>query len=1078
MTTCTLPDIFVCPQKNLISCSTIHLYLFISDLHANRSMIISHSSGSFFGQLLSESYRRLIDLVAVPELPTPIQATHGTSHYKNIFIPPIGCQRLISLDDRLIIIGPRSIRHSTAPEQFRKRSIRDEGSDDTNLSSVINSYETGHVIIEMPTELPYDQSEYTYQQSHNIGPYREKWEPAGLNLGYISEEAEASHVDTVLTTASAMTRDSTLAPSLRNSVVRSRSKRRSNNASADKNNNADREEPPKKRGVGSKLNLRTSRQVLPQSIGSYPAPSAAGAASGGTEGDVLSQILGITADVPVAARPSRGSSVVGLNQRPSTFGISGTVPGSKMNVNFGRQRGQSVMKVTSKKSVAMTQPKPGSILDISPRPEQGKLFGEYRKPATQEPPRRSISKPEKEDKLPEIQTLNEQKFIEKKIASDISDNDRRLRASFGQRAQPNNVLLPVQEVGSPDSRRPSGTPSVPKAVHSSVMSAASGSALSGSAFSVISSQASKNDSLESVDLRNFQAALKKDLHLQKPGQADREKAMIQPILEYRRRSVLEETPSMAEHDRTTRSSEDRIKSDRSDSVDARYPVKIGKSSKLSVSELRISHDTGNQQSSFTMSREAHQDKRDGRSHEAVNIVPTVGKSLKQGSHMSLMDITAKAHKPSMIRKFEVVPYERKMEVVPYEGKTRKSTAVEQAAPVRRSVMNLDSRAKDVHDSRLAYADKMDKRSQMHRFSVSVVPTDASNVNDLIMHAADATSGPFKKRSSNMESSLRNRMSMMDSKPFEALMRYGTHRPSMAKSTKSEDSLRSSSPRKVSYLSYKTRATQYDIKMISTNAAIQTTLSISSQAHKYPSIDLEQPSPMRTKRMSYDDRADRSPSQVGSYAHSFTGRQPQSQLELLAVKCQQSSSCDHPSQTKKKSLTSHHRPTIVEAPSESLKPLLAPISGTVLPTMNQITRARSCSKKQSSLAKSTSLCSIHAPDSDIDTLLYNNLSTYDGIRIEAGDYGKQKSKRLEVKSINTHTSECELFTWRWTTAKILKLTPVTHCFGIDESRCNSFLRFLSPQTIHSFICDSVLLPTSSQSLSLLSLQLLFLDLPHR
>lgn len=940
--------------------------------------------------------------MAVPELPTPIQATHGCSHYKNIFIPPIGCQRLISLDDRLLIIGPRSVRHSNVPEAFQKRSIRDEGSDDTGLSSVINSYETGHVIVDMHDDSSNDQPEYSHQQSHSLSMVREKWEPAAPNLGYISEEAEASNVDTVLTNVSAQTtRDSSRGASVRNSVTR-RSKRRSNPAAADKNNNADREEQTKKRGMGgSKLTLRSSRHVMPQSFGAIP--PTAGTASTPAENDMLAQILGATADVPQTARPSRGSSVVGVNQRPSTFGMSGNMPGSKMNVNYGRGRGPSLMKVTSKKSVAKTA---GSILDMSARAEQGRLYHlEHKKIFSNEPQRKSFSRQEKDNA-----GLPGEKSIEPRNMSDVSLCDQRFRSSLVPKTPPDIPLLPVQE-GGMESRRPSMTGDIHQAKQSSVMTGESGSDFTGA-----STQGSKNDSLESVDLRNFQAALKKDLrlHQQQTGQADREKAMMMSIMEYRRRSILEESPSVAEP-WAAQSSDDKIKAERSDSMDARLTTKAGKSSKISMSELRVSPDGGNQHSSFTLSRECPQEKKDGRSHEAVNVMPNVGKSFKQGSHISLMDMTAKVHKQSIVRKMEVVPYERKMEIVPYEGKSKKSYTTDQVAPLRRSVMNLDSRVKDVNDSRLAYADKIDRRSQMHRFSVSVVPTSQSNVNDLIMNAADATSGPFKKRASNMESSLRSRFSIMETKPFDPPSRLGVQRPSMAKS---EDSIHRDTlnRRKSSCNAYRSRGTQYDNSMLSTSAA-QTSMVLT----KYPSIDLETPTRLRDKRMSYDG-----PSPI----QSFLGRHPQSQLEILAVKYGRSSSMDQHNLTMKKSLTSHHKPTSVEAPTESLRPLLAPISGTVLPTMTQITSARSQSNKPS--VKSTSETSCHATDSDINTLLYNNISTYDGIRVEAGDYTKKKSRRLEVKCMDTNTSEFELFTWRWTTAKILKLTPVTHCVGIDES----------------------------------------------
>lgn len=68
-----------------------------------------------------------------------MQATRSFSHYKNIHIPPIGCQRLISLHDRLFVNTPSAKRPKVSTEYFLKQvTARDEGFDDT-VSSVIEA---------------------------------------------------------------------------------------------------------------------------------------------------------------------------------------------------------------------------------------------------------------------------------------------------------------------------------------------------------------------------------------------------------------------------------------------------------------------------------------------------------------------------------------------------------------------------------------------------------------------------------------------------------------------------------------------------------------------------------------------------------------------------------------------------------------------------------------------------------------------------------------------------------------------------------------------------------------------------
>lgn len=880
------------------------------------------------------------------------------------------------------------------------------------MSSVINSYETGHIIVDMPPELPYETGDYLVSQPMSLSVVREKREPAGPNLGYISEETEASVIDTVLTNASGLNRDSSrfraaMGGGRERSVAgsslgqelrvddggtpksdRIRPKRKSREAK-DRNNNADKEETPKKRGgVGSKFNMRPSRHVVPQAFGNQPSTSN----PPDQNNDVMAQILGMSADAGGTPRPTRGNSSIGVNQRPSTFGMSGNMPGSRMNVNYRGGRGTSVMKVTSKKSMAHTgQPIQGSVLDVLQRGEQARMALESLK----EPEHGELNRKSSAKREPSRMSIpNEGRNMSQTVLAEPKP-----RKSIAPRglSNTNEPLMPLDEIGT-ESRRPSvsDTPNVP--IQSSAMSG------TGSDFTAVSTGGSKNDSEESLDLKNFQAALKRDLRMHH-GQTtlvDREKTMMQSILEYRRRSILEEKSSCAEG-RDSHDSEQEKNANEG----------VSKTSKVSVAELRLAHDTpaGHQKSSLNLSKESNEKKEARLSHEVMGALPNTGnKTLKQGSHISLMDVSAKVHKPSIARKLDVSNA---------EGTHKKSMPGDSSQPVRKSVMNLDSRAKDANDSRFAYADRIERtRSQIHRFSVS---TPSSNFNELLMSAADATSGPFRKRTSNMDTPIRGRISVVDAKAYGSVSpaRLATPRCSTAISGgKSAEEVNQSGHKvesKGSKTQYKSCGVQHVPK--THNAQLQTSMSTLANAI-CPSIEiLTSPSPMRMKRMS---------------EQSFAGRSQPSQIELTRIKARRSSSLDrHGIATiKRRSLASHHRATLVEAPDASLIPLISPVSGTVLPTMTTITTARSHSKKPSFPTNSGE--TLHPADSDIDTLLYNNLSAYHGIKVNAGDHKRKKSRRVEVKCVNTVNSEFELFTWRWTTMKILKLAPVTHCFGVDES----------------------------------------------
>lgn len=472
----------------------------IISAHPN-SAILFLPPGTQFSRLIQDHYQQLIDHVLIPDFPSPIQATHHTPLYKNVFIPPIGCQRLISLDDRLLIVGPRSARYSTDWDCSQKVS----GTTLDDMGTVIGVYDTGHAY--------YESSSYISVESdlpnHHLGGsiIREKWEAGMPNLGDIREEGESSLPDASLYTDL----NSSVGKSMENNshvhygidFTRRGSLKAENTLhlqETDSNNNADN-------GLNENDSQRKSQTASDQN------------------NDIISQIFSAATDSPQATARPRRSSVASALQRPSTFAayrstgvesrthMQKTVPSSasRIAMNFRSDNRFHSVNLNRPNKIASRSNMPRSVVSnhqLKGSPDIGNS-----RPRT--PP------------------------MEKAVYSSTVDvKDKAVKDSTDVNAEiVKKASTVTEECVFPQNDSLKNLKSSRTKVNQSTCDLDSETNYTD--LSKESSQLSRNDSEESAELRKFQAVMKQDFHV--PGQGHMDKNIIHPIHPHRRISVLEES---------------------------------------------------------------------------------------------------------------------------------------------------------------------------------------------------------------------------------------------------------------------------------------------------------------------------------------------------------------------------------------------------------------------------------------------------------------------------------------------------------------------------------------------------------
>lgn len=292
------------------------------------SIISTHSSfscpGDRIAPVIQEMYQRLLDNIVVSDLPCSLHATRSFSQYKNVFIPPIDSQRLASLDNKLIVIGPYSLRHRN-PLDSSDVDVELECSDYTGRSSIIN--------INDIQSLHNDLSLLDELDSETLLPsFREKREPGAGNLTDIFEE------EVEMSTHPSQQPSLQDAIALTENVETSRSRKyvhsliyedsasgtltalgeqgtpEKSTLVTDTNNNADRQ---------SFRTKRSKHSDKPSLVGIGPAASASFSVQQAvpSSNDIVGQILETAGSGPNFTSPIRPGSTSSLNPSRSNVGL-------------------------------------------------------------------------------------------------------------------------------------------------------------------------------------------------------------------------------------------------------------------------------------------------------------------------------------------------------------------------------------------------------------------------------------------------------------------------------------------------------------------------------------------------------------------------------------------------------------------------------------------------------------------------------------------------------------------------------------------------------------------------------------
>ena len=869
-----------------------------------------------------DKYQRLLDLIVLPETPCSLYATHSCFNYKNIFIPSLDVQRLCSLDNQLVVIGPEM--HGDESPETSYHESRNDWSRHTMGSSIIETCDIGGLPIAMLSQDDLIDSELAMvhiREKHVAG-----------NLDYISEEVEPS-LQPSLTDAAlpSTTFDNNFFSVVDESLQEIADESLEKTQAANINNNSERNVKAKKDSRVSKLSLANTRRA--DSLAFPPGRD-----------DVVSQILATTGPAAHSSGMRRHSSTFDPSHRASNVGASH----STSIFNHAKRYSKSVhgKKTAGKASVmnALTTESYG-LSKIESVDSKSAMRKSQLGVISQHASTFSVDDNSFKIQLSAAskgQVSDSSRFSSKKLLD--TDRSRKLD-TLGKAADADGLALP----GSSRSESKEDVHNSQKsdALHPKDESSAS---VWVPDDSTQSSSISRADSDESVDLRTFQAALKKD-YLPGMTMLDREKTVLHSVLGQRKQSILEEG------NRTEYLDSAEVKNDPSDSVSTRHSFRIVKSARPSQEyETRLF----NHSSHFPL-RDIVTNR--AKSYDHVAAYPMTNKVRKHGSQMSMIDVSMNTNKA---RAMSEIPFSR-----------------------RRSAVTTDPKLHDGNESLFAAADRIEQ-SKVHDQQVPTALQENRFLN-MQISAADGAAGPLK--STKTTSLARMRVSSLDNKIDH--LNLPSHRLSAGPSLTRRPSWRSEGISTV---------LSCDIEAQRCNIGVQASFPCTHDRF------FEKVTPMRT---SYDNQ---SHSRVPLHRESaYEGAS--SSITRLRFLSNQTDPI--PSSLKAKSSSSQSRKqvkpaTSVTPPTESLLPLLSPVSGTVLQSLAAVTSSIAISRKL--LAGQ---CKI---DGDSRNIVHCNSPDSRG--------HKMKGLWCDVKSINTNNGEFELFEWREMTVRLCKYTADSHCLPLD------------------------------------------------
>lgn len=872
--------------------------------------------------IVTSSYKRLIDLVTMPILPSAILTTHESSHYKNVFIPAIQCQRLSSIDTRLVVVGPHSARHYISGSPHPKQSVLTN--DDSFVINIHDNDEMWHRL--HPEFQRHDQS-IDHGGKSNLGV-----------LGYIKEEVEASYVDTVLSGSSKTnaaisspkleqhsTFDGvTLAAGLLTDSGQTEYLTGEKAAKANENNNADTEDASAscKKAVESKLSISGSRHSHSQS--SQPAVVPAPA-------HIVSQVMAIAGDNPVTTGFSRGSSVWSLSHRPTTmmgshasFNLRHSISPAVGGNPWHRQSSMNQHHATShddfslKRKQDSKQILPGEdgvskdIFTDKNRRMVSALHTDIGHSLESRRRQSSLAKPmplqSNLHPVTEVTPLYEIFSVGGFAASvnTIRAESQHYPANSLE-ARSHHYPITSAEIESQHQHHPV-TAVEDESRHSqethqqakSILGSSRRSSKETEAF--FPAESSPNFSEESVGIKKLQAALKKDIMLENLRASGGED------VNHRKISSENEMRDI-EKGRTSRLG----------SFDARwnFPFRLtARSPRISLADLKMVDEQ------------------------------------KQRKNWNVLQ-------RSFCRKVEPQTDFRQPRIM---------------GTPRVSIMNIDTRARDTSDNRIAIADKLEQLRWNSKSSL--VGPHADHAILMTVAAAEGMAGPFKNKHVRVRDSPTHRTQYSQTDPvnFDLSSRTKVMNP---RNSHSYELLKASAPSPPALFT----------------KGIQTNLSgVPKLAPKNKSddeiLDAMQAYPrLRDKRMSYP----------------FDQKNLVSSLRSSALK-----SSDGPRRS-----ISFRTNSNTKAGTSPLRPIFSEIG---------ISESAALRRR-----KSTSPTPIFNDDSDLDSLLQLDTSS--------GGFSKSDKKRkprVDVRVIDTGTGDWNSFTWGLNTLKTLKYSPITSCIGIDES----------------------------------------------
>lgn len=882
----------------------------------------------------------------------------------------------MNLDDHLLMIGPKSRRHSVPVH-------RDfQGSTDTGVSLILDSYETGHSLDDM----------YFDNDDQLMVPFsgREKAVP---NLGNITEEIEASNSNIDLKYGNdSFTQGGSSDFNKRTFHFNSLCEESEEHMEAvdNANNNADKE-------TGRRATSRVSGSRI---FGERSTRSPSALAQ---PDQVLQQFIGMAGTSTTDTRPTRGSSVVGIAQRPSTFqagNIGAVSAGSSLSIaGFRRgQRGESRLKVSSKTSLtsAAQHRKNISNMVVAIKPDLPVV------PVTPMSPVTSVTSIAPVTPITTVLPVTPITIVAPITpittmapATPITDVAPGTPITTAASATPITVVMPVTPsatvapvtsqvpvTASPESRPASGTMLNPVALQSDVGCASLiGSVYSsrsrqkdlstikeverGPTDSLYSSESqdtlvarqqllnkdmkhesqasvmSKQDSLESLDITKFHETLKKD-HLQAWSAQQREGSMIQPILEsYRRRSILEEhaDPLFLEN---ARHAPKTSVTPEFQSSDQRYD-----------SEMRLKMDR------------------------------------PRSGQMSVADMTARSH---------ILPKGRKSDSL---RDVRHAKKLPVDVPARISVLKMDGgRAKDGTDSRISIADKLRSHSKTFCAGYGTSPGVIAPEVIMTIAATEGSAGPWKKQQSTAEvdHTRRKLSSVSQVGRLNPCMEEGCER--FSNKTRKAKGVQTSVPNRS--------------VMVQTEASHDDSLDVRSGGVVNPigRLSLEA-DPMTRKRMSYDHDLIR-------YSVSSRTRKYSEAMETRGILGNNSPLSGQDIPEMRCSDTNLSRQGL--QPRGAINSVVSKVPDIMCTDVTTKSGAHVCSRQLQIL---TDL----RVDSDYNTLMYE-----EGDAVHQRLYNlKRKQHKVTVRiDSNGYGESMPDQTWDQTVLNICKDQPVTHCFGMDES----------------------------------------------